>query len=144
VRCRPLTDRRGRGKAKSGSRRLTLFPHHFPLEAASFLGPGAQSHRRLRAAGVADVGRCRGRAATKRQNLITAAPGSGLGVPGYWVCRHGLGAIAAICGAFFFLIRITVEQETWWPIDSMLHGVVFSIFYLFVLFARISCRPGGC
>jgi heme o synthase len=86
-----------------------------------------------------------GRAATARQILIY----SGLlvlasGLP--WLLGFAsalYGAIAAICGALFFLLAVQVNRSAGADHRAAQRLFIFSIFYLFALFAALLIDHGG-
>ena len=97
------------------------------------------------AAGVPMLPVVAGRAATTRQILIY----SGLLVLASelpWVLGFAgtiYGAIAAICGALFFLLALQLNRSTGADRRAPHRLFVFSIFYLFVLFAALLLDHGG-
>ena len=97
------------------------------------------------AAGVPMLPVVAGRAATTRQILIY----SGLLVLASelpWVLGFAgtiYGAIAAICGALFFLLALQLNRSTGADRRAPHRLFVFSIFYLFVLFAALLVDHGG-
>jgi protoheme IX farnesyltransferase len=86
-----------------------------------------------------------GKAATTRQILIY----SGLLVLASelpWVLGFAgavYGAIVAICGALFLLLAVQLNRSTGADRRAAYRLFVFSIFYLFVLFAALLIDPGG-
>src|ERR1700726_1125895 len=86
-----------------------------------------------------------GRAATTRQILIYSAL-LVLTSELPWVLGFAgtvYGAIAAICGAFFLLLAGQLNRSTGTDRHAAHRGFVFSIFYLFVLFAALLLDHGG-
>src|SRR3984893_11638029 len=146
------------GTGEVGLEPLTLFLIIFLWTPPHFWALALNRTDDYARAGVPMLPVVAGRAATTRQILIY----SGLlilasGLP--WVLGFagtGYGAIAAICGSFFLLLASQLNRSIGEDRRTAHRLFVFSIFYLFVLFAAllidhgrgslspIASSPGGC
>jgi protoheme IX farnesyltransferase len=133
------------GTGEVGLEPLTLFLIIFLWTPPHFWALALNRTDDYARAGVPMLPVVAGRAATTRQILIYSGL-LALASELPWMLGFGgtiYGAIAAICGAFFLLLALRLNSSIGADRRAAHRLFVFSIFYLFVLFAALLLDHGG-
>jgi heme o synthase len=133
------------GTGEVGLEPLTLFLIIFLWTPPHFWALALNRTDDYARAGVPMLPVVAGRAATTRQILIYSGL-LALASELPWVLGFAgtvYGAIAAVCGALFLLLAVQLNRSTWDDRRAAQRLFLFSIFYLFLLFAALLIDHGG-
>ena len=138
-RCASSGDRLGRRHRRHRAGAAHSLPDHLLLDATPFLGAFAQSYRRIcprrrpHAAGCCRKGRNNAADPHLQCSLGTDLDAA----VGTRVCRHDLCVVALVCGAIFVVLALQLRRSTEGDRQAAHRLFVFSISYLFLLFAAL-------